>query len=104
MIAKRRKTKEKVDSIERLAVLVKEGFDNVDKRFDVIDRRFEAVDRRFDGIEDQLRDIRSELTDVRRRLEHLEALGAVHSGYAKEIDHALTRIAILERKIAKMEK
>lgn len=86
----KRKAKQKIDSIEKLAVLVAEGFEQVDKRF-------EQVDRRFERMETQLARITSELTDLHRRMDALEDQGARQAGYAKEIDHVLARIARIEK-------
>jgi len=41
--------------------------------------------------------IMSELADIKRRLKNLEEIVADHSGHSKEIDHALERIAAIER-------
>jgi hypothetical protein len=38
-------------TIEDLAVMVKRGFDGVDKRFDLVDKRFDAMDDRFERVE-----------------------------------------------------
>lgn len=56
-----------------------------------------ALDRRFDSLETQLAHIKAELRDIRTRLESLEQQLASHAGYAKEIDHALERIARIEK-------
>ena len=48
-------------------------------------------------VRNDLRDMRSELREIRDRLEKLEASASDHSGYAKEIDHALERIAAIEK-------
>ena len=41
--------------------------------------------------------IMSELSDIKRRLKDLEERVADHAGHSKEIDHALSRIAAIER-------
>ncbi len=41
--------------------------------------------------------IREELRDIKQRLKKLEELVSDHAGHSKEIDHALERIAAIER-------
>ena len=43
------------------------------------------------------REIRSELADIRRELDDLRSRVANIAGYGREIDHALERIAAIER-------
>jgi hypothetical protein len=53
-------------TIDDLAVMVKKGFDTVDKRFDGIDDRLDRIERliladhkrRIERLEDQVRDLR----------------------------------------------
>jgi hypothetical protein len=42
---------------------------------------------------------RNEITVVHRRGERLEELGASNAGFAKEIDHLLTRVAEIEKRL-----
>jgi hypothetical protein len=39
----------------------------------------------------------AEITVIHRRVERLEELGASNAGFAKEIDHLLTRVNEIER-------
>ncbi len=41
--------------------------------------------------------IMDELSDIKRRLKDIEAAIEDHAGHSKEIDHALERIAVIER-------
>ncbi|OGG44562.1 hypothetical protein A2673_03440 [Candidatus Kaiserbacteria bacterium RIFCSPHIGHO2_01_FULL_50_13] len=107
----KKKKKQKVDTIEKLAILMVEGFEQVDKRFEQVDKRFEQVDKRFDrvetrleGVELQLKDVKGELSyfrhevaEIRQRIEHLEELGARNAGFAKEIDYLLERVGKIEK-------
>jgi len=36
---------------EKLAIMVRDVFDGIDKRFDGVDKRFDEVDKRFDGVD-----------------------------------------------------
>ena len=56
----------KETTIDDLAIMVKHGFDGVDKRFNEVDKRFNEVDKRFDRLE------RLILVDHRQRIERLE--------------------------------
>lgn len=53
-------------SIDELAVIVKEGFDEVTRQFDGVAKRFDGVAKRFDGIN-------TRLDRVERRLGKVEA-------------------------------
>jgi uncharacterized coiled-coil DUF342 family protein len=59
--------------------------------------QFEHVDTLFTATDDRLRGISSELAAIQRRLERLEEQGASTAGFAREIDHALERIAAIEK-------
>jgi hypothetical protein len=49
------------------------------------------------GIREQLVSIEAEVRDIRRRAEALEAAVRNISGYAKEIDHLLSRVFAIEK-------
>ena len=66
-----------------------------DLRIEMIDQ-FEHVEKQFHAFDDRLRDIASETAVIHRRVERLEELGASNAGFAKEIDHLLTRVAAIE--------
>ncbi len=97
MAKKNARASDKVDTIEKLAILVHEGFERIDERF-------ERMDKRFDEVDAQLHDMRAELADIRRRIERLEALGANHAGFTKEIDHLIARVTALEKRLARSSK
>ena len=59
--------------------------------------QFEHTDKQFGAADDRLRGIASELAAIHRRLERLEEQGASTVGFPKEIDHALERIAAIEK-------
>jgi archaellum component FlaC len=59
--------KNKNITIDDLAIMVKKGFDGVDKRFDGVDKRFEAIDKRFDGVDKRF-------DKVEKRLDRIEKL------------------------------
>ncbi|MFW6338033.1 MAG: hypothetical protein ACOC25_03835, partial [Alkalispirochaetaceae bacterium] len=39
------------ESIERQMALMRQGFDNIEKRFEQVDKRFEQVDKRFEQVD-----------------------------------------------------
>ncbi|WFU32397.1 hypothetical protein QA635_38970 [Bradyrhizobium brasilense] len=55
-----------------------------------VDAGFARVDRELSDIHSELRTLRHDLDDLRREVENI-------SGYRKEIDHALERIAVIEK-------
>ncbi len=74
-----------------------ERFDTIDDRFDGVETRLDSIDANFDKIEDRLTSIAHELADIRKRLETLEEAANNLSGFAKEIDHLLRRVAAIEK-------
>ena len=89
-------------SIENLAVAVKVGFDEVDKRFNEVDKRFDEVDKRFEKTDQQLFEIDSKAERIDHRLKEVEkALAPLVFSYGifqKEIKNLNFRIEKLERK------
>jgi septal ring factor EnvC (AmiA/AmiB activator) len=43
--------------------------------------------------------LRSELSEIKQQLKELKTTAKNHSGFAKEIDHALARIAAIEKRL-----
>ena len=55
------------------------------------------LDARFDTLESRVGNIETELRDIRQRLEALDEAAGNASGFAKEIDHLLKRLAAIEK-------
>ena len=55
------------------------------------------LDARFDTLESRVGNIETELRDIRQRLEALDEAAGNASGFAKEIDHLLKRLAVIEK-------
>lgn len=76
-------------------------FDEIDERFDGVDARFDGIDSRFDRLENEVREMRREfaqqLIEVRADIERLQHV----TGYAKEIDSLMSRVATLEEAFRK---
>ena len=92
------------DVLERVSRLMVDEFKRVHERFDSIDDRFDGVDRHLDGIDGRLNSIEAELKEIHRRLDALEEAAVNSSGFAKEIDHLLTRVAAIEKHLGLNEK
>jgi predicted nucleic acid-binding Zn-ribbon protein len=76
--------------IERLSHLMLDEFGRVHKRFDEHDDRFDQLDAELINIRASLKQLRTELDDLRDKVDNI-------TGYRKEIDHALERIATIEK-------
>src|SRR5262245_29855008 len=90
--------------VERLARLVLDEFTTVhvrldkhDERFDRLDHRLDRMVLRFDAVESELHSIRTELGLIRNDLIDLAVRVDNVSGFREEIDHALERIAEIEK-------
>ncbi len=59
--------------------------------------RFDAADTRFDTLEARLTHLATEVAEIRRKLNVLEEKVDNTSGFAKEIDHLLQRVAAIEK-------
>ncbi len=59
------------ESIERQQALMRQGFDNMDKRFEQIDKRFEQIDKRFEQIDKRLDQVDKRFDQVDKRFEEL---------------------------------
>lgn len=75
-------------TIDILAVMMKKGFDGVDKCFNEVDKRFNEVDKRFDEVEKRLDRIENfllkrhenEIENLKIRVKHIEDLFAMPAG------------------------
>ena len=84
-----------VSDFDKFSVLILKEFERVHERFDLMDLRFERVDTQFAELRREIKSIRDDLDDVREKVDNM-------IGFRKEIDHALERIAALERKLEKL--
>ena len=83
--------------VERLSRLMLDEFKSVQERFDRQDDRFDKHDQRFDNIDRELHGIRAGIKSIRIDLDELTEKVDNILGYRKEIDHALERIAAIEK-------
>ena len=78
------------------AELMRQGFDDVNKRFDDVNKRFDDVNKRIDDVNKRIDDVNSRLDDVNKRLDdHGFRLSRIEDGY---IDIA-QRVSRLEGRI-----
>ncbi len=96
MRKKAAKKPEKVDTVEKLAILMVGEFDRIDERFERVETRIGSLERE---VRDGFASLRAEVASVRHELEHLRGRVESTSGFAKEIDHALERIRRIEARI-----
>jgi archaellum component FlaC len=85
--------------LERFTRLMLDEFGRVHERLDQHDDRFDKIDQRFNVIEAELRTMHAELKTIRTDLDELREKVENIIGYRKEIDHALERIAAIEKRL-----
>jgi uncharacterized coiled-coil DUF342 family protein len=85
--------------LERISRLMLDEFGRIHERLDNYDDRFDQHDARFDNIDAELRNLRAELKGLRIELDDLREKAENMLGYRKEIDHALGRIAAIEKRL-----
>lgn len=94
------KTKKKME-LEDLALMVKHGFDGVDKRFDGVEGRLDKVENRLDRVENRLDDVDKRLDHVDARLGNIErdvSYLRQHFVFREEFEDLMARVKYLERK------
>ena len=79
---------------DKFALIVKEGFDGVDKRFEQVDKRFEQVDKRFEQVNERFEEINQTLVEIRGDI----------FGIKDRLDKIEDRLSTLEEKIDNMER
>lgn len=70
---------------------------DVDQLSDLMLKEFERVHERFDALEGRFSNLDSEVALIRRDIASLETRVGNISGYAKEIDHLLQRLVVIEK-------
>jgi septal ring factor EnvC (AmiA/AmiB activator) len=78
--------------LERFTRLVLDEFKSVHARLDKHDERFDSIDAALANLRAELKDIRVELDELHEKVGNM-------LGYRKEIDHALERIAAIEKRL-----
>ena len=92
---KKKQVKNKKESgFDKLARLIKSESEDI--RTEIQEFREET--------NENFREIREEVRDIRERLEKLEQKIGNMSGYSKEIDHPITRVARIEKHLGMVSK
>jgi hypothetical protein len=109
------KLKSKKITLDDLAGMVKQGFDNVDERFDKIDGRLDKIDGRLDKVEGRLDKVDGKLDKIEKDLfvvqcdvKELKIGQANHTKEIKELKdvvHGVFRIEMIEikKRLSKVE-
>ena len=91
-------------SIDKLAIMVASGFEQMEKRFERIENRLEQVEnrleqveKRLDVIEIDIRELRAEARSIRAELNHVP--DDVDATYAPTLNDLLERVSRIEKKI-----
>jgi DNA-binding FrmR family transcriptional regulator len=82
---------------ERFSRIILDEFKRVHERFDRVEGSFDGIGTRLVGIDQRLADVGHEITAIHQQLDTLEGLVQSQSGFAKEIDHLLHRVAAIEK-------
>lgn len=82
-------------TIEKLAVMVKEGFDETSERFNQIDERFVRVGERFDQIDEKFNHIDARLGNMEKDISEIKNRFV----YRIEFDDLAARVKYLESKL-----
>jgi archaellum component FlaC len=78
--------------LERISRLMLDEFARVHDHLQQHDERFDNIDAELRNMRAELNGLRIELDDLREKVENM-------LGYRKEIDHALGRIAAIEKRL-----
>ena len=93
-------------TIDDLAVMIKKGFDEMDRRFSEIDQRFIAVDKRFDNLEDRMYKLEVRFDKLEKRFNNLEIrLDKLEKRFdvlEKRFDHFEVRFDVFEDKFDRL--
>jgi uncharacterized coiled-coil protein SlyX len=79
------------------SMVTKDDVAKFDNRLDRVETRLGSVEMHLMSVETQMTSIESELRSIRRDLDDLSEKFENVSSYRKEIDHALERIAAIEK-------
>jgi predicted RNase H-like nuclease (RuvC/YqgF family) len=78
--------------LERISRLMLDEFGRLHEHLEKHDERFDDIDAALRNMRAELKAIRIELDDLREKVDNM-------LGYRKEIDHALERIATIEKRL-----
>lgn len=89
----------KQTTIDDLAVMVKKGFDYVDKRFNDVDKRFNAMDKKIDEFKSQTSDnfnyVYARLDTIEHDIQDMRGKIVYHD----EFEDLMIRVKYIEKKL-----
>ncbi len=96
-------------TLDDLALMVKNGFDHMDKKFDKVDVRFDKVDERLDKVEDRLDKVEQSVYVLDSHMKTLEVrVGKLEYVLYEEMRPTMETIQLLwrghERRIGALER
>jgi hypothetical protein len=98
----------KIDTIEKLAMLVADGFSDMDARFSDMDVRFSDMDARFSDMDARFSDMDSRFVELKEVLKNMDKrLAAVESkvwGIERRLDSEAMERLDIRSIFARMEK
>lgn len=80
-------------TLEEVGPMVEHVVKHMATKEDIVDVKKEVATK------EDIAGIVAELKDIKQRLKDLEAMVKDHGGHSKEIDHALERIAAIEKRL-----
>ncbi|MFA4975060.1 MAG: hypothetical protein WC577_00020 [Candidatus Paceibacterota bacterium] len=89
------KIKQKKVTINKLAIITKDGFDRADKRFESIDKKLNQHDKIFEVMIKELKTIHGDNKYFRQSISNLNVDG---SSYDRKIENLTIRVEKLELK------
>ena len=92
------------ESIEKLAISMATGFEQVDQSFEQVDIKFEQIDeqlsviaKRLGLLEEEVRALREEIKSIRAELKRIpDDIDATYSGTFNDL---LDRVAVIEKQL-----
>lgn len=78
-------------TINDLAGMIKDGFDQVDKRFEQVDKRFEQVDKRFEEVNQRLESLERDMQEVKLKFAYV--------AWAIDLENLKKRVIDLENRL-----
>lgn len=94
--------KKKETTLDTLALMMHDGFGNMDERFEQIDKKFDAVDKKFDGIDSQFERVNQRLDHQSARMGTLETdVQSIlqHGVWKQQFEDLFGRVSYIERKM-----
>jgi len=78
-------------TLNDLGIMIKQGFDDNDKRFDGIDKRFDGVDKRFSDVDKSIKELKKDMEEVKLKF--------AYTAWAIDVEELKKRVLMLEKKL-----